>query len=332
MSQFVFNTSINPFAHSGHDYVSLILNFDKVIRGHGYWHFNNDLLFDADFESHIHDFWSGWKTKYKDLDDPLLWWDKAKQQFKNIAIWNANILGKQKRHDKFQLERHLIKLQEKSVNGNTRDIENYLLAKEKLKQLELKDLEATKIRMKAQFLEGERSTRFFYSLEKSQKADQTIRVLTKDNLDIVSEPQDLLKETHKFYKTLFTAQPCDAHARTKFLNCAIPKLPDDARKSCEGLITEEELCEAVKAMENNKSPGCDGLTSNFYKHFWPILGEKRTRVYNYAYENGLLTVSQRRGIITSLFKKGDRTLLKNWWPVTLLNSDYKIDTLTRSVF
>lgn len=174
--------------------------------------------------------------------------------------------------------------------------------------------------------EGERSTRYFFSLEKSRKADQTIRVLTKDNLDTASEPQDLLKETHEFYKALFTAQPCDAHARNEFLNCTIPKLSDDARMSFEGLITEEELSGALKAMECNKSPGCDGLTTNFYRDFWPILGEGLTRVYNYAFENGFLTVSQRRGMITLLFKKGDRTLLKNWRPVPLLNTDYKILT------
>ena len=54
-----------------------------------------------------------------------------------------------------------------------RDIEQYLLAKEKLKQLELKDLEAIKIRTKAQLLEkGEQSTQYSFSLEKSRKADQ----------------------------------------------------------------------------------------------------------------------------------------------------------------
>lgn len=188
-------------------------------------------------------------------------------------------MGKQKRHERSLLERNIIKLQEKSNSDNARDIERYLVAKEKLKQLELKDLEAIKIRTKAQFLEeGERSTRYFFSLEKSRKADQTIRVLTRDNFDTASEPQDLLKETHKFYKDLFTAQPCDAHARNEFLNCTIPKLSDDARMLCEGLITEDELREAVKTMECNKSPGCDGLTTNFYKHFWPILGESLTRV------------------------------------------------------
>ena len=97
---------------------------------------------------------------------------------------------------------------------------------------------------------------------------ESICVFTKDNLDTASEPIDLLRETLKFCKALFTAQPCDAHARNEFLNCTIPKLSDDV---C--LITEEELSKAVKAMECNKSPGCDGLMMNFYKHFWPTLGE-----------------------------------------------------------
>ena len=150
--------------------------------------------------------------------------------------------------------------------------------------------------------------------------------MTKENLDTVSEPQDLLKETYNFYKSLYSAQPCIEQARNQFLTAAIPSLPVDACESCEGLITEEELLKAVKSMENNKSPGFDGLTTNFYKHFGPILNEKLTRVYNHAFKTGRLTVSQRRGIISLLFKKGDRTLLKNWRPVTLLNTDYKILT------
>ena len=323
----VTDTSIKPFAHSDHDYVSLTLNFDEKQRGPGYWHFNNELISDAAFEAEINDFWTDWQTKYNNFDDPLAWWDKAKQHFKNIAIRCAKIRGKAKRHEKFQLECKLEKLQEKSKSGSAQDIEEYLLAKEKLRQLELKDLEATKIRAKAQFMEeGERSTRYFYSLEKSRKADQTIHTLTKENLCTVSEPQDLLKETYNFYRTLYSAQPCDEQAMNQFLTAAIPSLSVNARESCEGLITEQELLKAVKSMENNKSPGFDGLTTNFYKHFWPILSEKLTRVYNYAFQTGRLTVSQRRGVISLLFKKGDRTLLKNWRPVTLLNTDYKILT------
>ena len=81
-------------------------------------------------------------------------------------------------------------------------------------------------------------------------------------------------------------------------------------------------------MENNKSPGIDGLTTNFYKHFWPLIGNRLTCVLNHALKAGSLSVTQRRGIITLIFKKGDRTKLKNWRPITLLTTDYKILTKT----
>ena len=104
-------------------------------------------------------------------------------------------------------------------------------------------------------------------MEKSRKANQTIRVLTKDNLDTVTETRDLLSETRAFYKKLYSAEPCDKNAHETFFNAAIPNLPEDACNSCEGELTEEELRKAVTAMELDKSPGIDGLTTNFYKHF-----------------------------------------------------------------
>ena len=120
--------------------------------------------------------------------------------------------------------------------------------------------------------------------------------------------------------------PCLRDSVYLILNADIPKLPDNARESCEGLITEEELEKAVRSMENIKSPGIDGLTTNFYKYFWPVLSEKLTRVLNHAFRTGTLAVSQRWGIISLLFEKGDRNQLKNWRPVTLLNMAYKILT------
>ena len=48
---------------------------------------------------------------------------------------------------------------------------------------------------------------------------------------------------------------------------------------CEVPITLDELMKALTSMENNKSPGFDCLNTNFYKHFWPLLGEKLVIVY-----------------------------------------------------
>ena len=48
--------------------------------------------------------------------------------------------------------------------------------------------------------EGEKSTRYLFSLEKRRKVNETIRVLTKDNLDTVTETRDRLSKTRTFYK------------------------------------------------------------------------------------------------------------------------------------
>ena len=327
LKPFITSTDIRPYVHSDYDCISLTFDLEQVSGGPGYWHFNNELLTDLVFQAEIEEFWADWRQKFEEFEDPLQWWDKAKQNFKILAIRRAKIRRKVQCHERFQLENKIKRFQESAKNGTTRDIEQYLLAKENLKQLELKELESNKIRAKAQFIEeGEKSTRYFFSLEKSRRANQTIRVLTKDNLDTVTEIQDLLSETRTFYGNLYSAEGCDENEQERFLGDALPQLTDNEREFCEGYITEEELRKAAMSMENDKSPGIDGLTTNFYKHFWPLIANSLTRVYNYAFRVGNLSVSQRRGIISLLFKKGDCTLVKNWRPITLLTTDYKILT------
>ena len=45
---------------------------------------------------------------------------------------------------------------------------------------------------------------------------------------------------------------------------------------------------------------------------------------NSCYSSGSLTLSQRRGVISLIFKKGDRLNPRNWRPISLLNVDYKL--------
>ena len=80
-------------------------------------------------------------------------------------------------------------------------------------------------------------------------------------------------------------------------------------------------------MESNKSPGSDGLPAEFYDVFWNDINQYLLKALNSAYTKGLLSITQRRGLITLIPKKNKPTnLLKNWRPITLLNCDYKIAT------
>ena len=104
-----------------------------------------------------------------------------------------------------------------------------------------------------------------------------------------------------------------------------PKLNQIDKEKCEGLLTEKEGLEAVKSMELGKSPGTDGLPTEFYKVFWKDISPILISSLNRSYQKGKLAITQRRGII-SLIPKKDKALneLKNWRPITLLNCDYKI--------
>ena len=52
----------------------------------------------------------------------------------------------------------------------------------------------------------------------------------------------------------------------------------------------------------NKSPGSDGLPAEFYKLFWKEIHHYLLNALNYAYRNSLLSVTQRRGLITALIQ------------------------------
>ena len=78
-------------------------------------------------------------------------------------------------------------------------------------------------------------------------------------------------------------------------------------------------------MKNNKSPGSDVFSVEFFKFFYKDLEVFIRCAINEGYRTGQMSITQRQGIIICL-PKGDkpRQFLKNWRPITLLNVTYKI--------
>ena len=102
-------------------------------------------------------------------------------------------------------------------------------------------------------------------------------------------------------------------------------LDNNEAMSCEGHLTEQECLKALRSMDREKTPGTDGLPAEFYKIFWKDLSPLLISALNCSYDEGSLSITQRRGIIKLVPKKdAEPHLIKNWRPLTLLNCDYKI--------
>ena len=104
-------------------------------------------------------------------------------------------------------------------------------------------------------------------------------------------------------------------------------LNEDQCKKCEGLLTEQDYYQALKDIDNGKSPGSDGFTCEFYKFSWDNIKQIVIASITYGFEKRRLSICQRRGIIILVTKKDKPTsLLGNLRLISLLNRDYKIAT------
>ena len=58
----------------------------------------------------------------------------------------------------------------------------------------------------------------------------------------------------------------------------------------------------MKSMKNNKTPGNNGLTKEFYEIFWDELKTSLMESVNQAFHTKILSISQRQAVI-KLIKK-----------------------------
>ena len=91
-------------------------------------------------------------------------------------------------------------------------------------------------------------------------------------------------------------------------------------------ISLDEIINAINSQENNKSPGNDGITAEFYKQFSNELAPILLEVYNSWKQLGIIGISSRTGIISVIYKNGDKKDIANYRLISLLNLDYKIFT------
>ena len=81
----------------------------------------------------------------------------------------------------------------------------------------------------------------------------------------------------------------------------------------------------LKSMKNIKSPGNDRLSKEFYECFWDEIKKPFLASIHNAFLNHELSSSQKQAVIKNVGKKDkDKRFIKNWRPISMLNTGMKI--------
>jgi len=117
---------------------------------------------------------------------------------------------------------------------------------------------------------GEKPTKYLLNLEKRNYNRKTIHELRKPVGVEIREEKEILKAIQEFYEDLYSSEISTSQEQFDLFirNLIFPKLSDEDREEIEGPLTLDECKQVLELFQENKSPGEDGFTAEFYKYFF----------------------------------------------------------------
>lgn len=150
-----------------------------------------------------------------------------------------------------------------------------------------------------------KSSKDFWSLVKRLNNDVSKVGRTLNNIDFVTHFQSLLNPTLNAIRIQYAQQ----FTENSYL---------DAQ------IKQEEILEAIAQTKNNKAPGEDSITNEFFKNVPVSCIKLMQTLYNKIYDNADIPSSFKKSIVFPIFKKGNLEEATNYRGISVMNTIYKI--------
>ena len=322
-------TNISPGFRSDHSAVTLDFVPNKTPRGQGYWKLNCSHLTNPDYIKKIKEVINTTANYNKDASPNTLW-DIIKTSIRGESIKFGAIEKKKLNNEVLELEKDIEKLETEAQKNPLSGEQEITLNQKKQNLINIFNQKANGayVRSRSQgYEEGEKNSAYFFNLEKRNSEKKSIEELdigTEKKSKIIKDQNEILNEMKGFYKKLYSAEKLNKPENFIKNLSQSPSVPLEKLEKLSDDFDEPEISTAIKNMQNNKSPGEDGLPIEFYKVFWLDIKDYLIASYKHSMAEGSLSITQKRGIISLLPKKKNLLFLKNWRPLTLLNVDYKI--------
>ena len=138
--------------------------------------------------------------------------------------------------------------------------------------------------------------------------------------------EEAITSAYTFYQNLYKSPSISDKAADHFLQ-NLPHISAENNKQLMKPISTKELSDLILSLPNNKTPGPDGLTYEFYKSFIQSISPIMVEHFNKILETAEIPISWKESYLILIPKKSsEKHLIQNWQPIALTNTDYKIFT------
>jgi Reverse transcriptase (RNA-dependent DNA polymerase)/zinc-binding in reverse transcriptase len=135
---------------------------------------------------------------------------------------------------------------------------------------------------------------------------------------------DTVATTRSFYQSLYARGRTSPEAQLALLAHATRSISEEGATGLEDPIDATDVGNTISHLARWKAPGPDGLPAEFYRTFSTHISPFLARLFEECIADQILPASFGSSRVVLLFKKGDRTDLANWRPISLMNIDEKI--------
>ncbi|GJX11990.1 RNA-directed DNA polymerase, eukaryota [Tanacetum coccineum] len=188
----------------------------------------------------------------------------------------------------------------------------------RIEQLKAKEM-AQKSKIKWA-IEGDENSRFFHGMLNKKRNQLNIRGILV-NGDWIDHPLEVKREFFNHFRDRF-ANSKDTRIT---IDMTFPKqISNDQKEDLERALTKDELKAAVWDCGTDKSPGPDGFTFGFYRHYWSVIEHDVFDAVNYFFNSGIIPKGGNPSFITLIPKIPAANLVKDFRPICLIGSIYKI--------
>ena len=324
----VQSASVTPVCFSDHSKIDCTVVLQrKTEKGEGSWKLNTSLLQDKRIVDRLKEKLIQWSSLQIFFNTIGEWWEELKRRVQLFFIEVGKKLSKTKRF-KFKKEQAKLQRLYTMAHAGFNVSEDIASLKREMLKMSADVSRGLITRSRVQHIEqNEKCTRYFF--KKLAQPKNVMEAIKDKHGNEKSDTKDILTVVRDSYADLYKGDDLDSSSLERLLS-NVDKSVTDFNGLLESDLTVNELSKALKSMQDNKAPGADGLPKEFYVTFWDELKCHLLELFNESLRSGHLPASLREGTISLLFKKGDKSDIKNWRPLTLLGVDRKI--LAKALF